>query len=275
MMKPFTCIIADDEPLLARALRAELTSVWPEVNILAMAANGPEAVALIQEHQPDVAFLDIRMPGMTGIEVAQTLIEDASDEHLGPIIVFVTAFDEYATRAFEAAAFDYVLKPVTTDRLEKTVERLRKQLAVRRIKTGNPPNNDSLDNLAAQLRQLMGAAMVGTPAAALEPLRFLRVGVGDVVKMIAIDDVLYFQASDKYLIVITAQGESLLREPLKEIAPKLDQQLFTQIHRSTIVNMRFVERANRDEAGKLWLTITGAKTKLLVSRLYAHLFKAM
>lgn len=270
MIKPVTCIIADDEPLLARALKAELKSLWPDLEIVAMAANGPEAVALIQDHQPDVTFLDIRMPGMTGIEVAQTLVEDASDDQPSPLIVFVTAYDEYATRAFEAAAIDYVMKPLTPDRLSKTIERLKKELALRRTNTNNP-----LDSIAAQLRQLMGSALSATPAAVLEPLRFLRAGVGDAVKMIAIEDVLYLQASDKYLIVMTAQGESLLREPLKEIAPRLDQQLFTQIHRSTIVNMRFVERAHRDEAGKLWLTINGAKEKLLVSRLYVHLFKAM
>ena len=280
MTKTFTCVIADDEPLLARALKAELTSLWPELEIVATAANGPEAIALIQDHQPDVAFLDIRMPGMTGIEVAQSLIEDASDEQPSPMIVFVTAFDEYATRAFEAAAFDYVMKPLTPERLAKTIERLKKELAVRHSKILNPVNTGAsaispLDTIAAQLRQLMGATMNGATAATLEPLRFLRAGVGDSVKMIALDEVVYLQASDKYLIVMTAQGQSLLREPLKEIAPRLDSQLFSQIHRSTIVNMRFVERAHRDEAGKLWLTVRGLKEKLLVSRLYAHLFKAM
>lgn len=280
MTKPLTCVIADDEPLLARALKAELTSLWPQLEIVATAANGPEAVALIQDHQPDVAFLDIRMPGMTGIEVAQALIEDASDEHPSPMIVFVTAFDEYATRAFEAAAFDYVMKPLTPDRLAKTIERLKKELALRHSKTLSPlsnstPDVSALDAITAQLRQLMGSTASGAPAVLLEPLRFLRAGVGDSVKMIAVDDVLYLQASDKYLIVMTAQGESLLREPLKEIAPRLDPQLFSQIHRSTIVNLRFVERAHRDEAGKLWLTVKGLKEKLLVSRLYAHLFKAM
>lgn len=267
----FTCIVADDEPLLARSLKAELQKLWPALDVVATASNGPEAIALIQELKPDVAFLDIRMPGMTGIEVAQALVEDALDDQAAPLIVFVTAYDEYATRAFDAAAIDYVMKPVTSDRLAKTIDRLSKELALRQS-----PASALMDGVTAQLKQLLAAqGLQAASTLSQEPLRFIRAGVGDTVKMIPIDDVLYFQSSDKYLIVMTAQGESLLREPLRDIAPRLDNQLFTQIHRSTIVNMRHVERAHRDESGKLWLNLANSKAKLLVSRLYAHLFKAM
>jgi DNA-binding LytR/AlgR family response regulator len=268
-----TCIIADDEPLLVAALKSELSQLWPQLTVLKTVGNGNAALAAIQELEPDIAFLDIRMPGLTGIEVAQAAFEDT--EHLKTQLVFVTAYDEYATAAFESAAVDYVLKPANSTRLSKTVERLKRRLP------GNSANQESPQDLVMQLRKLLDLAPENRIKR--ETLKHLRIGVGEVVKMVPLQDVLYLQASDKYVVIVTNDAEHLIREPLKDLLPQLDPEQFVQIHRSTVVNINKVERVERDELGKQTILLRdqalakhhAAKQRLVVSRLYSHLFKAM
>jgi DNA-binding LytR/AlgR family response regulator len=246
-------IIADDEPLLAQSLKAALAEAWPALEIAAVAANGLEAVEAAERLQPDVAFLDIQMPGTTGLEAAAEIAERLGDA--APAIVFVTAYDQYATKAFEVAAMDYVLKPVQADRLKATVERLKAR-------------QRSFEALARQLRS------IGTLAPKAEPLTQVMAGAGNTVKLIPIGDVCYFRSADKYTTVVTAEGESLLRTPLKDLVPQLPQ-AFQQIHRGTIVNLKEVTVAVKDEAGHVALRLRHRKETLPVSRVYAELFKAM
>ena len=250
-------IIAEDEPLLAGSLRSLLAECWPVLRIAAVAPNGLEALAAIEREQPEVAFLDIRMPGLSGLEVAAEALERLGDT--APVFVFVTAYDEFALKAFDLAAADYVLKPVAKDRLARTVARLRERLA-----------RPDTEQIAAQLRALLGAA-----APAGETLRQIRASVGDTVRLIALDEVCYFQAGDKYTTVVTREGEALIRTPLKELAGRLPREQFQMIHRSTIVNLAEVAAAVRDETGKLSLRMRHRKETLPVSRIYADLFKAM
>jgi DNA-binding LytR/AlgR family response regulator len=259
-----TAVVADDEPLLAQSLIRELAEAWPELQIIATAANGKQAIADIHEHQPDVAFLDIRMPGHTGIEVAQSIAEDWPDDgQAPPRIVFVTAFDDYAVDAFSAAAIDYLLKPVKPERLATTVTRLRQQL-----ENPTPP----IDELGAQIRQLLTAESATDTSTAL---RTIRASVKDIVKMIPVNDVILFESSDKYVTVFTETDEALIREPLRKLLPQLDQNRFAQIHRGAIVNLDRVEAAVRDDTGKITLRLRGHNKKPAVSRIYRHLFQAM
>jgi DNA-binding LytR/AlgR family response regulator len=264
-----TCIIADDEPLLAAALRKELSALWPELEVIKVVSNGPAALAAIQEHNPVIAFLDIQMPGMTGIDVAKSIADDESGEQpsaprVNTAIVFVTAFDEYATQAFDMAAIDYVLKPINSDRLAKCVARLKKQLS---------EAAPSSDVLLAQLQKLMSVSKPSTTTNSY--LRHIKASIGDSVKLIPINEVVYFQAADKYVIVMTAQGESLIREALKDIIEQLDPQHFVQIHRGTVVNIDSVQEMQKDELGRHVLVLKGVKQRPVVSRLYTHVFKAM
>ena len=248
-----TALIADDEPHLAEHLRGRLQALWPELALLPPAANGIEALRAIEEDAPQVAFLDIRMPGLTGLELAGRV---ESKTH----VVFVTAFDQYAVEAFDRDAIDYVLKPVTDERLAKCVERLQRKLAG----AERPP---ALDDMLARLaRAVPGAA---------GRLRWVRALKGDVVQQIAVDDVLYFQASDKYTCVVTREGESLIRLPLAELAGQLDAEVFWQIHRSTLLNMNEVASTRRDLGGRVFVKLKDGRTELPVSRAYAHLFKQM
>jgi DNA-binding LytR/AlgR family response regulator len=246
-------LIADDEPLLAQSLEAALAEAWPELEVAAVAANGLEAVEAAERLAPDVAFLDIQMPGMTGLEAAAEIADRLGEA--APAIVFVTAYDQYATRAFEVAAMDYVLKPVQADRLKATVARLKAR-------------QRNFETLARQLRSL------GSLAPKAEPLTQVMAGSGNAVKLIPIDEVCYFQSADKYTTVVTPEGESLLRTPLKDLAPQLPPG-FQQVHRGTIVNLREVATAVKDEAGRLALRLRRRKETLPVSRVYADLFKAM
>jgi DNA-binding LytR/AlgR family response regulator len=246
-------LIADDEPLLSLSLKTALAEAWPELEIAAVVPNGLEAVQTAERLKPDVAFLDIQMPGLTGIEAAAEIADRMGEA--APAIVFVTAYDQYATKAFEVAAIDYVLKPVQVDRLKATVERLK-------------AHQRSLELLARQLRSL------GTLAPKAEPLTQVMAGSGNTVKVIPIDQVCYFQSADKYTTVVTAEGESLLRTPLKDLAPQLPQ-IFQQVHRGTIVNLREVAAAVKDETGRVALQLRHRKETLPVSRVYAELFKAM
>jgi DNA-binding LytR/AlgR family response regulator len=278
-MKPTTALIAEDEPLLAANLQAELARLWPELNIVASVGHGEAALQQGLSLQPDVMFLDIRMPGMTGLEAAQALAEDWPDATAGaapfPLIVFVTAYDQYALQAFERAAFDYVLKPVQTERLAQTCGRLQAALKARSQSVADMSSAPALGAAIDQLRSLLGGAggLSAQPKAA--PLRVIQASVGAAIHMVPVDEVLYFEAADKYVRVITAEREHLIRLSLRELLPQLDADRFWQIHRGTVVRSDAVASALRDEAGKVTLTLRGHKDKLAVSRLYAHLFKAL
>ena len=250
-------VIADDEPLMRSQLRARLSELWPELEIVAEAKNGVEAVEQVEEHRPDVVFLDIRMPAKTGIEAARDIAR--LDGRL-PEIVFVTAFDQYAIDAFQQGVIDYVLKPAERDRLAVTVERLRKRLAA--------PSSSS-DVLQQALAKL---------AERLEPpsrLKWIQASVGNQIQMIPVEDVLFFVSDEKYTRVQTAQQEALIRKPIKELLDELDPQQFWQIHRSTVINARAIAGVLRDERGRQLVAIKGRPEKLEVSRSYAHLFKGM
>ena len=246
-------VIAEDEPLLAEQLKTLLGRAWPELSVVATAGSGPAALEAIEREKPEVAFLDIRMPGMTGLEVAEEVADRLGES--APAIVFVTAYDEFALKAFELAAADYLLKPVTEERLARCIERLRQR-----------PKAD----LVLQLKKILQGEK-----ASGEPLKILRAGIGDTVKMIPIEEVCYFQASDKYTGVVTREGEALIRLPLKELLPQLDPERFAQIHRGTIVNLREVAAAVRDDAGRISLKLKNRKETLQVSRLYADQFRQM
>ena len=247
-------LIADDEVHLAEHLRLRLSELWPALEVLPLAANGIEALRQITEEEPDVAFLDIRMPGLTGLELAGRI---ETRTH----VVFVTAFDQYAIEAFDRDAVDYLLTPVADERLAKCVERLERKLAA----AERPP---ALDEVLHRLA-------LAIPAAGAGRLRWIRALKGDEVRQIAVDDVLYFRASDKYTCVVTREGESLIRTPLAELGPQLDAGTFWQIHRSTLVNMSEVASTRRDLGGRVFVRLKDGKTELAVSRAYAHLFKQM
>jgi DNA-binding LytR/AlgR family response regulator len=246
-------IVADDEAHLAEHLRARLQHLWPGLEVLPLAGNGIDALRAINEDEPDIAFLDIRMPGLTGIELAKRI---DTRTH----IVFVTAFDQYAVEAFDREVVDYLLKPVTDERLAKAIERLQRKLAA----AERPP---ALDEVLAKLARAIPSAGVH--------LRWIRALKGELVQQIAVDDVLYFQASDKYTCVITREGESLIRLALAELAAQLDAGVFWQIHRGTLVNMNEVAATRRDLSGRLFVKLKDGKTELPVSRAYSHLFKQM
>ena len=267
-MKP-RALIAEDEPLLAQSLQNALALAWPELQVIALAPNGIEALRLAEAERPDVAFLDIRMPGLTGLEVASELADRLNEGEAVPRIVFVTAYDEYALKAFELAAVDYLLKPVNAERLAKAVERLKAQLAA--------PTAD-LALLVSKLQQLMraGPANAGTdPAPGVAALKTIRAGVGNTVRMIPVEEVCYFQAADKYTSVVTRDAEVLIRTPLKELLAQLPQDQFRQIHRGTVVNLAEVAAAVRDDAGRISLRLKQRKEALPVSRVFAELFRQM
>jgi DNA-binding LytR/AlgR family response regulator len=280
-----TALIAEDEPLLAQALRAELAAAWPELEVLASVGDGASAVREALRLLPQVLFLDIRMPGQDGMAAAAELADawPAAEAPL-PQLVFVTAYDEYAARAFEAQAIDYVLKPVRAERLRKTVARLQQALAANGA-AGAPAPDAALEQTLVQWRQLLaaaGAAGLPTPAGAAPgataaPLQFIAASDagGATVRMVPIDEVQYFEAADKYVRVLTADHEYLIRTPLKQLLPQLDANVFWQVHRAVVVRSAAIESVHRDEAGKQHLSLRGRAERIPVSRLYAHLFRAM
>ena len=273
-----TALIAEDEPLLAQALRAELAAAWPDLEVVACVGDGASAVREALQRLPQVLFLDIRMPGQDGLGAAAELADTwPADEAPMPQLVFVTAYDEYAARAFDAQAIDYVLKPVQTERLRRTIGRLQQALASRA--PAGLPADDVLANTLAQWRKVLAAAGEGTAAASGGPLKLIAASEagssGNSVRMVPIDEVQYFEAADKYVRVLTATNEYLIRTPLKQLLPQLDANVFWQVHRAVVVRSGSVESVHRDDAGKQHLTLRGRTEKIPVSRLYAHLFRAM
>ena len=270
-----TALIAEDEPLLAAALQAELARLWPELQVLASVGDGHSALAQALALQPDVLFFDVRMPGLSGLDAAAALADAWDTTTPGtkpfPALVFVTAYDQYAVQAFEAQAVDYLLKPVQAARLQKTVAKLQLALA--------KPAQAAMDFEATlgQLRGLLarGAVDTGVQQPLAEPLKVLQVSVGTAIHMVPVQEVVYFEAADKYVRVLTADREYLIRTPLKELIPRLDPQQFWQIHRGTVVQSAHIVRVLRDDSAKMHVTLRNRSEKLQVSRLYAHLFKAM
>ena len=287
-------LIAEDEPLLAAALQQDLARVWPELQVVAVVGDGRSAVRLALALRPDVLFFDIRMPGQSGIEAAAELADAWPDDQPFPALVFATAYDQYAVQAFEAQAVDYLLKPIQADRLARTVAKVQGLLAQRALAvaaTGAPPAvppaapsvaspSPELEATMAQLRALLGAPGVGiaptaAPAAAATRLSVIQASHGTQIHMVPVAEVVYFEAADKYVRVLTAEREYLIRTALKELIEQLDPQEFWQVHRSTLVRATAIVTVTRDEAGKQHISLRGRPERLPVSRLYAHLFKAM
>ena len=281
-------LIAEDEPLLAAALQQDLARAWPELQVVAVVGDGRSAARQTLALRPDVLFFDIRMPGQSGIEAAAELADAWPDDLPFPALVFATAYDQYAVQAFEAQAVDYLLKPIQADRLARTVAKVQGLLAQRAsAATGAPPSAPSavlpspeLEATMAQLRALLGAPGVGTvpaaaPAAAATRLSVIQASHGTQIHMVPVADVVYFEAADKYVRVLTAEREYLIRTALKELIEQLDPQEFWQVHRSTLVRATHIATVTRDEAGKHHISLRGRPERLPVSRLYAHLFKAM
>ena len=254
-----TAVVAEDESLLREELVSLLRSTWPGLDIVAVCEDGGAALEAIAEHRPDVAFLDIRMPGLTGLEVAAAATEASPATH----VVFVTAYNQYAIDAFERGAIDYLLKPVTAERLAATVKRLQ---------TRTSGSAADLASLAAIVRQLNAKL----PAAARAPaLTWITASVGKETRLIAVEDVVYFQADNKYTVVMSADGEALIRKPLRELLDVLDPALFRQIHRSTIVNVKAVAAITRDESGRGTLRLKDRTETLTVSLPFMPLFRNM
>lgn len=268
-----TALIAEDEPLLAQALHAALAQAWPDLRVIASVGDGVSAVAQALALQPDVLFFDIRMPGLSGLEAAAELAElwpspkASADSGAFPALVFVTAYDQYAVQAFEAQAVDYLLKPVQAERLQKTVAKVQQGLMARAQAAIN------FEATLGQLRHLMAPAPAIGPTPPL--LKVIQASVGTGIRMVPIEEVLYFEAADKYVRVLTPAHEYLIRTPLKELLPQLDPQLFWQIHRGTVVRVSAIAAVHRLESGKTSLSLHGRTEPLAVSRVYAALFKAM
>ncbi len=250
--KATTAIICDDEPAMRAQLRASLHTVWPDLSILAEATNGNEAVALVNLHKPDIIFLDIRMPGQSGIEVAQQVYKKTH-------IVFITAYDQYAIQAFDQGAIDYLLKPVDAERLALTCERLHSRI------------NESPEDITTLLARLLNRNENNKP----KYLCWIQASVGNSVRMISTKDILFFQADEKYTRVQMANAQVLIRKPLKELADELDPNEFWRIHRSTLVQVNAIVEVTRDIGGRQRVQLRNYPQLLEVSRSYSHLFQQM
>ncbi len=249
-----TAVIADDEPLLRAQLRTTLAALWPELTIVGEAGHGDQAVELVAEHRPQFVFLDIEMPGMTALAAAAQIKGLAH-------IVFITAYHQYAVDAFERGAIDYILKPASEARLAETVGRLKQRVA-------QPvPSADALGVALAQVAQALGKP-------AIQRLKWIQASIGNQIRLIPIEQVLFFQSDLKYTRVVTADGESLIRKPLKELVDELDPEQFWQIHRGTVINSRTISHALRED-DRLQLVLKDHPERLEVSRSYAHRFKSM
>ncbi len=268
-MGAVTAVLAEDESLLRQFLKRKLERLWPELVIVGEAEDGASASELIAALKPTVAFLDIRMPERTGLDVAQDMADAAPDTH----VVFVTAYHEYAVAAFERGAVDYVLKPIEDDRLAVTIARLKARIEARDDEAPGLPAN--LAQLVATLkRELRGTAGVGN-AGAPDQLRWIKASLGNTLKLIDVNDVLFFHSDEKYTRVVTATEEALIRKPLRELLDELDPDRFWQIHRGTIVNVHAIAGVTRDFRGDATVKIKGHPEQLRVSRPFSHLFKQM
>jgi DNA-binding LytR/AlgR family response regulator len=252
------CIVAEDEKLLAAALQRELAIAWPDLEVVEVAEDGGAALEAIASHRPDVAFLDIRMPGLTGMEVAAA----AADASPHTLVVFITAYDQYAVDAFERGAVDYLLKPVTSERLAQTVARLKSRLADAARHAGRTAQ------LARDMSERFDTELD-------EPLTWITASTGRATRLILVEDVIYFRADNKYTLVATAEGDALLTRPIRELLRQLDPKIFRQIHRSTIVNLRQVASVERDDTGKGCLRLRGRPETLSVSQPFMAIFRAM
>ena len=273
MTKMPRAVIADDERLMREQLRTRLHQVWPDLEIVAEAKNGLEAVQAVSVHQPDVIFLDIRMPGLTGVEAAKEIAQlELSDDALLPEMVFITAYDQYAIDAFEQGVIDYVLKPAEPERLRLTAERLKARLKQRANGLNDPQDNSRVTHSVQQLLHVLSAQVSGRPA---QYLSWLQASVGQTIQMVAVEDVLYCVSDEKYTRVQTAKQEFLIRKPIKELVEELDPAIFWQIHRSTLVNAKAIAGVVRDERGRQAVVLNGRSEKLQVSRSASQLFRSM
>ncbi len=265
-------LVADDERLLREQLKTRLTEVWPDLEICAEARDGQEAVDKADALVPDVAFLDIRMPGLTGLEAAREIITLPSWRGE---IVFVTAYDEYAVAAFEQGAIDYLLKPVESERLAQTAERVKARLQARAAQQSTRDSPDSEAALDSLLEKFLHAQQTMVRGSSVEPpMRWIQCTVGSTTRLIDVKDVLFFRSDEKYTRVQTKEQEALIRTPIRELMPRLDSQQFWQIHRSTIVNLSAIAAVTRDDTGRQRVQISGHAEVLEVSRSFAHLFRA-
>lgn len=253
-MNTITAIIAEDEKPLRDALRAMLGIAWPELEVVAECEDGIAAMEAIAAHRPDISFLDIRMPGVSGLDVARAAVAAKSQ------VVFTTAYDEYAVRAFEAGAVDYLLKPLQPERLAQAVVRIRERL------------RDARDVDAGER---VDAVEIALRPSGTRLIRWISAAVGDSVRMLGIDEVLYFQAQDKYVRVVTASGEAVIRTPIKDLLAGLDPDEFWQVHRGTIVRVSAIDRVRKDELGKSTLQLRGYSDALPVSAAFLHRFRGM
>jgi len=266
MAAPPTAVIAEDEPVLARTLTRLLEQVWPELRIAGVAEDGLQATELALAHTPDVMFLDIKMPGRTGIEVAEAVADEWPESKAEPLFVFITAYDGFAVSAFERAAVDYLLKPATPERLQQSVDRLKARLAER---AASPDAGD----MAALMQRMQSIA--APEAESPERIKVIRAGVGNTVRMIPVADVVCFEATEKYVNVVTSTGEALVRMSLRELMARIDSTDFIQVHRSVMVNANAIVSATRDENGHYSLSVRGVQRPLKVSRAFGHLFRPM
>lgn len=246
-------LIVEDEPLLRQQMRDTLMELWPELSLIDEADCGMAAISRVNEATPDIAFLDIHLPDMSGIEIAQLLRGRCQ-------VVFVTAYDDYAIKAFEQEAVDYVLKPATVARLADTVGRLKNRQM--------PAATLDVDQLLVQLAQRLSPKGGGY-------LRWVNASVGNTMQLIAVDDVMYFHADDKYTLVVTPTGEALIRKPIRELIAELDPDKFWQIHRATVVNVSAIARVVRAATGQLTISLRNSERSLQVSRAFAHRFRQM
>jgi DNA-binding LytR/AlgR family response regulator len=247
-----TAIIAEDEPILRQQLQGKLAKLWPELEVIASVEDGAAALEALEDRAPDFMFLDIQMPELTGVEVARHV---GSRSH----VVFVTAYDQYAIQAFETGAVDYVLKPATDERLGKTIERLKAKLST-------PPTD--LNSVLARISEQLGGGK-------RERMQWIKATVGQTLRMIPVGEVLFFQSDEKYTRVALAEGEALIKTPIRELIDGLDPEVFWQIHRSTLVNVNAIAGVTRDFRGQAHVKIKGKDESLVVSRIYSHLFKQM
>ena len=269
LASPPTALIAEDEPVLARTLTRLLAQVWPELRIVGVADDGLRATELALESLPDVMFLDIKMPGRSGIEVAEVVADDWPDDRAEPLVVFITAYDHFAVPAFERAAVDYLLKPATAERLQQSVDRLKSRLAQRAAS----PQAGDMAALMQRMQSLATSDAAGSDSS--ERIKVIRAGVGNTVRMIPVADVVCFEATEKYVNVVTPTGEALVRMSLRELMARIDSTDFIQVHRSVMVNSTAIVSATRDENGHYSLALRGLQRPLKVSRAFGHLFRPM